>query len=199
MKKPFNAIIGTLAIGLTGLALTGCSGGLSIAIPVINILASEGSVTITETKNATTNVITRATVSTPAKFTFRANRGSLGGNILGYRIISSQIGNNPNLIDPKKPYIREAVNMFVQSGFTCSPAPASTQSCPGINKDPANGAESGAILISEGGALESFMLSNSGSASIAYTFVFFGKDDTGADFEIPVKGLNYIGIYNRAQ
>jgi hypothetical protein len=190
MNKTLTAIIGTLA-----LALTSCSGGLSLADPIIGRAGNTGSVTIVETKDRTTGEITRKAENKPAIFTFRATRGSLGGTITGYKITSAKIGGNPDLIDPKKPFVANSLNVFVQSGFSCTPAPAAGQSCSTINKDPANGAESAPISIADVN-LESFMISSGGSANITYNIVFTGVDDTNHDFEIPVPGFTYIGSYN---
>ena len=134
----------------------------------------------------------------PAKFTFRSTRGSPGGNITGYRITSAKIGSNADSIDPKSPKKSGALNVFIQSGFSCTPAAAAGQNCPGINKDPANGAESAAILIADS-ALEGYMISAKGPAIVTYTFVFYGVDDSGHDFEIPVPGFTFNGSYSPVQ
>jgi hypothetical protein len=189
MNKTLTSIIGLLAI-----TLTGCSGGISFADPIIGRAGSTGSVTITETRD-NTGQLARKTSFVPATFTFRSTRGSLGGIINGYKITSMKIGGNPvDLIDPKKPIVTGSLNVFVQSGFSCTPAPAAGQNCSTINKDPANGAESAPISITDG-SLESYMLSNGGSANVTYNLVFTGVDDTGHNFEIPVPGFTFIGSY----
>jgi hypothetical protein len=190
MNKPLTAMIGALAI-----ALTSCSGGITTAAPIIGVSGSTGSVTITETKDRTTGEITRKVDNKAAVFTFRSTRGSPGGIITGYKITSMKIGSSTtDLVDPKKPLIARAFNVFVQSGFSCTPVPAPGQNCSKIDKDPANGAESAAISIGDAN-LEGFMLSNGGSANIVYTIIFTGVDDTGHDFEIPVPGFQFIGSY----
>ena len=73
-------------IGIIALTLTGCSGGITTVTPIIGVQGSNGSVTIKETRDAATGAITRNIDNVPAKFTFRATRGSPGGNITGYRI-----------------------------------------------------------------------------------------------------------------
>jgi hypothetical protein len=188
MKKTLTAMIGVLA-----LTFTACSGGLSLADPIIGRAGSTGSVTITETTD-NSGKITRKTTFVPAVFTFRATRGSLGGIITGYKITSLKIGSNPDLVDAKKPIFTSSLNVFVQSGFSCTPAPAPGQNCTTINKDPANGAESAPISITDGN-LEGYMLSSGGSANITYNLVFIGIDDTGHSFEIPVPGFTFIGSF----
>jgi hypothetical protein len=190
MKKTLTAMIGIIA-----LTFTGCSGGITTVAPIIGVSGSTGTVTIKETRDRTTGEITRTVENVPAKFTFRATRGSPGGNITGYRVTSAKIGSNADLIDPKRPLKYGALNVFVQSGFSCTPAAAIGQNCPGINKDPANGAESAAIFITDG-ALEGYMIAAKGPASITYNFVFFGVDDSGHDFEISVPGFNFNGSYS---
>jgi hypothetical protein len=193
MKKTLTAMIGIIA-----LTFTGCSGGISTVAPIIGVQGNNGSVTIKETRDKTTGEITRTVENVPAKFTFRATRGSPGGIITGYRVTSAKIGSNADFIDPKRPLKHGALNVFVQSGFSCIPAAAVGQNCPGINKDPANGSESAAILIADD-ALEGYMIAAKGPASIAYSFVFYGVDDSGHDFEIPVPGFTFNGSYSPVQ
>jgi hypothetical protein len=193
MKKTLTAMIGIIA-----LTFTGCSGGITTLSPIIGVSGSTGTVTIKETRDRTTGEITRTVENVPAKFTFRSTRGSPGGNITGYKITSAKIGSNADLIDPKKPENHGALNVFVQSGFSCTPAAAAGQNCPGIDKNPANGTESSAIFITDG-ALESYMIAAKGPASIAYSFVFYGVDDSGHDFEIKVPGFTFNGSYSPVQ
>jgi hypothetical protein len=172
------------------------------AVPKPTILeirpsVSSGTIIITETRNLTTGELTRAITSQPAKISFRAAPGSVSGNILGYRITGQKIGAGVELIDPNKPISRSGLNVYVQSGFSCIPAPPVTQSCSVEAGTPANGLESSTIsLTSTSGVLEGYMVANRSSASETLDMTFFGLDWNGKPFEIPVKGLMFIGQYN---
>jgi hypothetical protein len=192
MKTTLTAIIGALA-----LTLTGCPGGFNTAAPVIGTSGADGTVTVTRTKNKDTGEITYKTEYKAAEYTFRTVPGSPGGNIVGFAVTSSKIGSNPNLIDPKKPETREALNMFVQSGFTCTPAPAVTQNCENpTTRSPANGAESGKILLTGGAELAAYMIANNLPATQVYNITFIGKDTTLNDFSLPLKNMQFVGIFN---
>jgi hypothetical protein len=192
MNKALTAMLGALA-----LTFTGCPGGFNTVAPVIGINGTDGFVTVTRSKNKDTGEITYTTEFKAAEYTFRTVPGSPGGNILGFKITSSRIGSNPNLIDPKKPETRQAVNVFVQSGFACTPAPSPTQNCDNpTTRNPANGAESGKILLTGGAELANYMIANNAAASQVYNIVFQGKDTALNDFELPVAGMQYIGIFN---
>jgi hypothetical protein len=192
MNKTLTAMIGTLA-----LTFTGCSGGLNTAPPVIGISGADGTVTVTRTKNKDTGEITYTTEYKAAEYTFRTVPGSPGGNVVGFAVTSSKIGSNPNLIDPKKPETREALNMFVQSGFTCTPAPAATQNCDNpTTRSPANGIESGKILLTGGSELASYMIANNSPATQVYNITFIGKDTALNDFTLPIKNMQFVGIFN---
>jgi hypothetical protein len=192
MKKTLTAMIGIIA-----LTLTGCSGGLNTAEPVIGTSGADGVVTVTRTKNKDTGEITYTTEYKAAEYTFRTVPGSPGGNIVGFAVTSSKIGSNPNLIDPKKPDTREAVNMFVQSGFTCTPAPAATQNCENpTTRSPANGSESGKILLTGGSELAAYMIANNLPATQVYNITFLGKDTALNDFTLPIKNMQFVGIFN---
>jgi hypothetical protein len=158
---------------------------------------SNGEIIITETRNITTGEITRAFTSQPAKISFRAAPGSISGSILGYRITSQKIGAGVELIDPNKPISRSGLNVYIQSGFSCIPAPPVTQSCSVEAGTPANGLESSIISLSSG-VLEGYMVANRSSASETLDVTFLGLDWNGKAFEIPVKGLTFIGQYNPA-
>jgi hypothetical protein len=192
MKKTLTAMIGVLTI-----ALTSCSGGLNTATPAIGTNGTDGKVTVTRTKNEKTGEITYTTEYTAAEYTFRTVPGSPGGNIVGFKVTSSKIGSNPNLIDPKKPETREALNMFVQSGFTCTPAPATTQNCDNpTTRSPANGTESGKILLTGGAELAAYMIANNTPATQVYNITFQGKDTALNDFNLPLTGMQFIGVFN---
>ena len=192
MNKTLTAMIGALA-----LTFTGCAGGLNTAAPVIGISGADGTVTVTRTKNKDTGEITYTTEFKSAEYTFRAVPGSPGGNIVGFAVTSSKIGSNPNLIDPKKPDTREALNMFVPSGFTCTPAPASNQNCENpTTRSPANGAESGKILLTGGGELANYMIANNSAATQVYNITFLGKDTALNDFTLPIKNMQFVGVFN---
>ena len=192
MNKPLKTMIAALA-----LTLTACSGGLNTAPPVIGTSGADGTVTVTRTKNKDTGEITYTTEYKSAEYTFRAVPGAPGGNIVGFAVTSSRIGSNQNLIDPKKPDTREALNMFVQSGFTCTPAPASTQNCDNpTTRSPANGAESGKILLTGGAELAAYMISNNLPATQVYNITFLGKDTALNDFNLPIKNMQFVGIFN---
>lgn len=157
---------------------------------------SVGEIIITETRNITTGEITRAFTSQPAKISFRAAPGSISGIILGYRITSQKIGAGIELIDPNKPISRSGLNVYIQSGFSCIPAPSVTQSCSVEAGTPANGLESTALsLFSD--ALEGYMVANRSNASETLNMTFLGLDWNGKAFEIPVNGLTFIGQFNR--
>jgi hypothetical protein len=192
MNKTLTAMIGALA-----LTLTGCPGGLNTVAPVIGISASDGTVTVTRTEDKDTGKVTYTTEFKAATYTFRTVPGSPGGNIVGFKITSSKVGSNADLIDPKKPETREALNMFVQSGFTCTPAPASTQNCDNpTTRSPANGTESGTISLVGGGELANYMIANQGAAVQYYNIVFQGKDTALNDFNLPATGMKFIGVFN---
>jgi hypothetical protein len=192
MKKILTTMIGVLA-----LTLTACSGGFNTAPPVIGTSGADGTVTVTRTKNRDTGEITYTTEYKAAEYTFRSVPGSPGGNIVGFAVTSSKIGSNPNLIDPKKPETREALNMFVQSGFTCTPAPAATQNCDNpTTRSPANGTESGKILLTGGTELAKYMIDNNTPATQVYNITFLGKDTALNDFNLPEKGMQFVGIFN---
>ena len=153
--------------------------------------------TVTRTKNKDTGEITYTTEYKSAEYTFRTVPGSPGGNIVGFAVTSSKIGSNANLIDPKKPEIRGANNIFVQSGFTCTPAPAATQNCDNpTTRSPANGSESAKRLLEGGAELAAYMISNNLPATQVYDITFLGKDTALNDFSIPVKNMQFIGIFN---
>ena len=192
MKKTLTAMIGLIA-----LTITGCSGGLNTAPPVIGINGADGTVTVTRTKNKDTGEITYTTEFKAAEYTFNTFQGSPGGRIIGFKITSSKIGANPDLIDPKKPDTREALNVFVQSGFTCTPAPAATQNCDNpTTRSPANGTESGKILLTGGAELANYMIANNTAAIQFYNIVYQGKDTALNDFELPAKGMKFVGVFN---
>jgi hypothetical protein len=165
---------------------------------ILNVLpsVSSGTIIITETRNLTTGELTRAITSQPAKISFRAAPGSVSGSILGYRITSARIGAGVELIDPKKPILYSSLNVYVQSGFSCIPAPPSTQSCSVEAGTPANGLESSTISLTSG-LLEDYMVANRSNASETLDATFSGLDENGKAFEIPVKSLTFIGQYNR--
>jgi hypothetical protein len=197
MNKTLTAMIGALMVGLTA-----CStGDSSFSTGFVEIRPNRtvaGNVTITETLDKETGKISTKTETTSVKWIFSAGPGSPGGRILGFRITSEKVGSNPDLIDPKKPFNVGGINVYVQSGWSCTPAPGPSQSCLGVNKDKANGAPSGAVEFAPSGALESFMLANRGSASVTYNFTFYGVDDAGKPFEIALPGEVFTGTYNRA-
>lgn len=192
MKKPLTAMIGLLA-----LTLTGCPGGFNTVAPIIGINGVDGTVTVTRTINEKTNLPNYVVEYKSAEYTFRTVPGSPGGNIVGFAVTSSKIGSNPNLIDPKKPDTREALNMFVQSGFTCTPAPSANQNCENpTTRSPANGTESGKILLTGGAELAAYMIANNTPATQVYNITFLGKDTALNDFSLPVKNMQFVGIFN---
>jgi hypothetical protein len=192
MKKTLTAMIGVLA-----LTFTACSGGLNTAAPVIGINGADGVVTVTRTINDKTGLTNYEIQYKAAEYTFRTVPGSPGGNIVGFAVTSSKIGSNPNLIDPKKPDTREAVNIFVQSGFTCTPVPAPTQNCDNpTTRGPANGIESAKIFLTGGSELAAYMIANNTSATQVYNITFLGKDTALNDFILPVKNMQFVGIFN---
>jgi hypothetical protein len=191
MKKTLTAMIGIIA-----LTLTGCSGGLNTAPPFIGINGSDGTVTVTKTINEKTGLPVYTIDLVAAEFTFNTVPGSPGGNIVGYAITSSKIGSNQNTIDPKKPETREALNVFVQSGFTCTPAPSATQNCENpTTRSPANGAVSGKFSLEGGGELASYMIANGGNATQTFNITFLGKDTALNDFTLPAKNMQFVGIF----
>jgi hypothetical protein len=194
MKKTIIGFIGAFAL-IT--IFTACNGGISFSAVDIGVSGSDGTVTITETLDKETQKISKKVTYESAKFTFRTTPGSPGGTITGFKIVSSKVGDN-TFVEPKKPQSREAINIFVQSGFTCTPAPAVTQNCGTIEKNPANGSESAALILTGGSELASVMIENRSPADQVYDIIFVGKDDTNHDFELPVKGMRFVGIYNRA-
>lgn len=184
-------------IGIIALTFTGCSGGLNTAPPVIGTGGSDGTVTVTRTINEKTGLPNYTVEYKAAEYTFRSVPGSPGGNIVGFAVTSSKIGSNPNTIDPKKPETRDAVNMFVQSGFTCTPAPAATQNCDNpTTRSPANGTESGKILLTGGSDLAAYMIANNTPATQVYNITFLGKDTALNDFSVPLKNMQFVGIFN---
>ncbi len=198
MKKTLMAMIGGLVLGLTACS-TGDSSFSTGFVEIRPNRTAAGNVTITETLDKDTQKISTKTAVTPIKWIFIAGPGSPGGRILGFRITGEKVGSNPDLIDPKKPAIVGGINVYVQSGWTCTPAPAASQSCQTINKDKANGAPSVEISFAPSAALESYMLSNRQPASVNYNFVFYGVDDAGKQFEVALPGETVTGTYNRAE
>jgi hypothetical protein len=164
---------------------------------ILNVLpsVSDGTIVITEKRDIATGKITLAINTQPAQVSFRAAPGSISGNILGYRISSARIGAGVELIDPKKPISYSGLNVYFQSGFSCIPAPAITQSCSVEAGSPANGLESANTSLTSG-ELEGYMAANRSSASETLDVTFFGLDGNGKPFEIPVKGLRFIGQFN---
>jgi hypothetical protein len=165
---------------------------------ILNIRPSvtTGTIEITETR-AFNGALTRATTSRPAVFTFRAGPGSASGSILEYRITSDRIGSSPNLIDPRQPPVRTGLNIFVQSGFACTPAPPAEQNCIREGSTPADGLESATVAINSS-HLEAFMIANRSSASETFTIEFLGLDENGQTFTISVHGLAFVGWLNPA-
>ena len=160
----------------------------------IRTSASFGNIVVTETRNITTGQITRASTSQPATISFRAAPGSVSGSILGFRITSQKIGTGTELIDPNKPISRGGLNLYVQSGFSCIPAPAVTQSCSLEAGTPANGLESSALsLLSDN--LEAYMVAKRSDATETMEITFLGIDENGKTFEIPVNGLSFVGQF----
>jgi hypothetical protein len=158
---------------------------------------SNGTIVITEKRERVTGEVTRTISNRAAQVSFRAAPGSISGNILGYRITSQKIGAGVEQIDPKKPVSYSGLNVYVQSGFSCIPAPPITQSCSIEAGSPANGLESAATSLAFG-ELEGYMTANRSSASETLDMTFFGLDWNGNPFEIPVKGLTFVGEFNRA-
>jgi hypothetical protein len=164
---------------------------------ILNVLpsVSDGTIVITEKRDIATGKITLAINTQPARVSFRAAPGSISGNILGYRITGARIGAGVELIDPKKPITYSGLNVYVQSGFSCIPAPPITQSCSVEAGSPANGLESAATSLTSG-ELEGYMAANRSSASETLNVTFFGLDGNGNPFEIPVQGLRFIGQFD---
>jgi hypothetical protein len=192
MNKTLTAMIGVLALTVTGCSTENSS--FTTGVIEINPSKSDGSYIFTET--ITDKGITATETATAAKFTFRSNPGSMAGRILGFKVTSAKIGGGQNLVDSKEP-LNGGLNIYVQSGWLCTPKPEKNNSCTGVDKNPGSGIESDEFILGIPGDLSQIVKSNKTDATEFINLTFYGEDSTGRPFEIAVAQVKFVGRYNK--
>lgn len=187
----------TLLAGIAALFLGGCASfnaGITTGMPDVGVAVADANSSVTVTKTVTPDdPATPANesavsydVSKPgaATFVFTARPGSMAANITGYRIISEVLNGSETLTAPIS---AAGLDFYVQSGYTCEPAPSPAQSCTitDATSRPANGTPSNELSVNLAAGLEDTVIATDASATLVSTIVFTGITSGGRPFELP--------------
>ena len=146
-----------------------------------------------------TPAVTKYTVGNPGPvtFTFTARPGSNPAYITSYKVIRASI----NGVDQGS---GSAVvfknNTYVASGYSCSPALGSDQSCAFLDPTakPANGVPSAPIAINFAGGLVSVAQATNASVSESFDIEFYGVSSTNAPVTIRLNNVVAVAVLNDA-
>ncbi|WP_456829831.1 hypothetical protein [Deinococcus sp. UYEF24] len=146
-----------------------------------------------------TPAVTKYAVGTagPVSFTFTSRPGSNAAYITSYKVVRASI----NGVDQGSgSAVVFKSNTYVASGYSCTPALGSDQSCAFQDSTarPANGVPSAPISIDFAGGLASVAKATNASVSENFDIEFYGVSSTNAPVTIRLNNVVAFAVFNDA-
>lgn len=146
-----------------------------------------------------TPAVTKYAVGTsgPVTFTFTARPGSNAAYITSYKVVRASI----NGVDQGSgSVVVLKFNTYVASGYSCSPALGSDQSCAfqDPTAKPANGVPSAPIALDFAIGLAPIAKATNASVSESFDIEFYGVSSTNAPVTIRLNNVVAVAVFNDA-
>ena len=135
--------------------------------------------------------------SGPVTFTFTTRPGSNAAYITSYKVVRASFNGKDQGSESVTPFKN---NIYVSSGYTCSPAPSSDQSCAFLDSTtkPANGVPSAPLSIDFAGGLVAQAEAGNTSVTGDFDIEFYGVSSSNAPVTVRLNHVIARAIFNDA-